>query len=80
MNKAGTDSGITYRELILMEPNTGNTKVKITTASTSKTTGALTVAGGVGVAGNIHANSFSVNDKVDLVWNEDTSSIDFVFN
>lgn len=79
MNLAGSASGLSYRELVLMEPSTGCTRIKVTTASTSKTTGALTVGGGVGVSGAVHAGSFSVNDKVNLTWNSTTESLDFVF-
>ena len=41
----------------------GNANITGTTASTSKTTGALTVAGGIGVAGDLYAgNSITVNN------------------
>jgi hypothetical protein len=41
--------------------NTGVTKLTNTTASTSLTTGALTVAGGVGVGGAIWTNGFNID-------------------
>ena len=50
-----------------------------TTASTSKTTGAVKVSGGLGVAGAVHGQSLHVNDKVNLVWNDSTQSLDFQF-
>jgi fructose-1,6-bisphosphatase/inositol monophosphatase family enzyme len=40
-------------------------KIKCTTASSSKTTGALIVSGGVGVAGNLYANNV-----YGAVWND----------
>ena len=36
----------------------GNLSITNTTAATSSTTGALTVAGGVGIAGNVYANTY----------------------
>jgi len=52
-----------------LRPNAANTTgtvtVSATTASTNATTGALVVAGGVGVAGALHANSVTTN-TVDL--------------
>jgi len=33
-------------------------KIPVTTASTSKTTGALVVSGGIGVSGNVYATTF----------------------
>ena len=49
--KAGSSTPLTVS-------STGDVAIANTTASTSKTTGAFTVAGGVGVAGAVYAGSF----------------------
>lgn len=57
----------------------GETKFTSTTASTSKTTGSLVVDGGVGIGGQVNAESFRVNEK----WTinvSDTGSLDFVLS
>ena len=48
-----------------VNPHTGQIKIKCNTASTSKTTGALIVTGGVGVSGNIYGNNV-----YGAVWND----------
>jgi hypothetical protein len=44
--------------------NTGETQILSTTTSTSNSTGALQVSGGVGVKGNINADSFTGNGSL----------------
>ena len=44
---------------LTVDLSTGQVAVKVNTASTSKTTGALIVAGGVGVSGTVYANAFN---------------------
>ena len=48
-----------------VNPHTGQIKIKCNTASSSKTTGALIVTGGVGVSGNIYGNNV-----YGAVWND----------
>jgi hypothetical protein len=48
--------------------NTGQLDVKRNIASTSTTTGALTVAGGVGVAGAIHSNSLVLSTALAVAY------------
>ena len=48
-----------------INPHTGVVKIKATTASSSKTTGALIVSGGIGAAGNIYATKV-----YGAVWND----------
>ena len=48
-----------------INPHTGQMKIKCTTASSSKTTGALIVSGGVGVSGNVYATNV-----YGAVWND----------
>lgn len=50
-----------------------------TTASTSKSTGALKVAGGIGVAGQMSANKVMIGDHCTLEYSSD-GSLDFVFS
>jgi hypothetical protein len=53
---------ITGNSKLTIDPN--NVAVLATTASTSKTTGALTVAGGVGVNGDIYASNLNVSGAI----------------
>ena len=58
---AGTD---TNANIIISPRGTGNVTITATNASTSTTTGALTVAGGVGVAGAVSAQTLRVTGNV----------------
>lgn len=56
----GNTASFTSSSLVY-NPSTGNLVVAGTTASTSTTTGALVVKGGVGIAGNLNTGSTSIN-------------------
>ena len=49
--------------------STGNVFISNTTTSTSNTTGALVVAGGVGVTGNIYSTAVFANDSIAVTAN-----------
>jgi hypothetical protein len=52
-----SDAGTFLGVALSIARNTGNVAVPTTTASTSPTTGALTVTGGVGISGSLHAGT-----------------------
>lgn len=56
--------GFTWSKSLLID-QTGNVAIRASTSSTSKTTGALTVAGGAGIAGNLYADAVH-----GAVWND----------
>ncbi|HAU84797.1 MAG TPA: hypothetical protein DCW90_04640, partial [Lachnospiraceae bacterium] len=58
---------------------TGVTSFTNTTASTSKTTGAVKLSGGLGVAGRVSANEIMVGDGCTLKYDSTNKCIDFVF-
>jgi hypothetical protein len=65
MASAGADGTLrisqsAVRDTIVIYPTTGDVLIPSATATTSPTTGALTVAGGLGVAGNIFAGSIFI--------------------
>ena len=71
---AGTDGSFTDVSAVISQngtytptinPYTGVVKIKATTASTSTTTGALIVSGGIGAAGNIYGSKV-----YNAVWND----------
>lgn len=58
---------------------TGNTAFNKGTASTSVTTGTVTVNGGIGVTGRASTTEVAIADKVVLKFNSSTNSLDFTF-
>ena len=50
-----------------------------TTNSTSKSTGAVQLSGGLGVAKAISGEKYIVDDHVTLSWNSTDQSLDFTF-
>ena len=54
-------NGVANTEVLKIDGNSGNLVIPAATASTSTTTGALVVKGGVGVAGNITAGNITAN-------------------
>lgn len=60
-DNATTQAGFTDR--VIINGNTGNVNITSTTATTSRTTGALVVNGGVGINGGIFIGTNSVTDN-----------------
>ena len=53
--------------------------VNKTTVSTNKSSGALQVKGGAGIAGQLSANTVMVGDEVTLTYDSTLKAIKFVF-
>src|SRR5210317_444861 len=71
---ANSKSDLTTNQLLHMT-TTGVTTIENTTNSTSKTTGALIVVGGVGISGDIHATHANLEDvEADSVNITDTTT------
>jgi predicted acyltransferase (DUF342 family) len=71
---ANSKSDLTTNQLLHMT-TTGVTTIENTTNSTSKTTGALVVVGGVGISGDIHATHANLEDvEADSVNITDTTT------
>ena len=61
-------------------PVTGATSFTNTTASTSKSTGAVKVSGGVGVAGRLSANEVMIGDGCTIKFDNTNKCVNFVFS
>ncbi len=59
---------------------TGATTFSNTTASTSKSTGAVKVSGGLGVAGRMSANEVMIGDGCTLTYDATNKCVNFVFS
>lgn len=58
----------------------GKTTFSNTTASTSMSTGAVVLSGGLGVAGQVSSNKIKIGNAVTLEYNSSTKSLDFIFD
>lgn len=57
-----------------------NLKITNNIASTSKTTGAIIVTGGIGASGQINAQSFRIDEVVKFVYNNTDKCLDIIFD
>jgi Chaperone of endosialidase len=62
--RSDTDAGVAKATPLTISRATGATALSSTVASTSPSTGALTVAGGLGVAGNIHSSAIGLGTAI----------------
>lgn len=75
-----------YSTTVAISSGTGNIQVQLgtvtinnTTASTTKATGAITIAGGAGIGGQVNAETFRINEQARFEYNSTDDSIDLIW-